>query len=96
MGVAPDAVSIKLIPSCGNGNLAPTLTISYTGAPGDEAVNETVSSVSSADTGTTMRWDASAGQYIYNLDAKSKTAGDYTLTLKVSDIEVLTVAVTLK
>jgi hypothetical protein len=33
---------------------------------------------------------------IYNLDAKSKTAGDYTLTLRVSDIQVLTVAFALK
>ena len=90
-GVLP----VKLIPSCGNGNLAPAIAIDYTGA-GNRAVNEEVASVSSADKGTTMRWDATAGQYIYNLETKRKTAGHYTLSIKVAGIEVLAVAFTLK
>jgi hypothetical protein len=83
-------IPVKLIPSCGNGQLAPQITLRYSGA-GNKVVNETVTSVSSADTGSTMRWDAAAGQYIYNLRAKAKTAGKYTLSIKVSGIEVLAV-----
>jgi hypothetical protein len=83
-------IPVKLIPSCGNGKLAPKITLRYSGA-GNKVVNETVTSVSSADTGSTMRWDASAGQYLYNLHTKAKTAGKYTLSIKVSDIEVLAV-----
>jgi len=88
-------IPVKLIPSCGNGNLAPTITINYAGAGGG-AINETVESVSSADTGSEMRWDSSAGQYVYNLAAKDKTAGAYTLSIKVAGIEVLTVGFDLK
>jgi hypothetical protein len=87
---ARGVIPVKLIPSCGNGQLAPQITLRYSGA-GNKVVNETVTSVSSADTGSTMRWDAAAGQYIYNLRAKAKTAGKYTLSIKVSGIEVLAV-----
>jgi hypothetical protein len=90
-GVLP----LKLIPSCGNGSLAPAITIDYTGS-GNAAINEEVASVSSADTGTTMRWDARAGQYIYNLKTKRKSAGHYTLSIKVAGIEVLAVAFDMK
>ena len=83
-------IPVKLIPSCGNGNLAPKIALRYSGS-GGKVVNETVTSVSSADTGSTMRWDASARQYIYNLQTKAKTAGKYTISIKVSDIEVLAV-----
>jgi hypothetical protein len=83
-------IPLKLIPSCGNGSLAPKITITYSGA-GDEVVNEAVKSVSAADSGSTMRWDASAGQYIYNLDTRAKTAGAYRISVKVSEIEVLAV-----
>ena len=38
-----------------------------------------------------MRWDASAGQYIYNLQTKAKSAGKYTISIKVTDIQVLAV-----
>src|SRR3954451_22541749 len=89
------ALPVKLVPSCGNGKLAPTITIDYTG-PGNSAVNEQVSSVSSADKGTTMRWDGSSAQYIYSLAMKKKTAGAYTLSIKVAGIEVLSVGFHLK
>ena len=85
------ALPVKLIPTCANGTLAPTISLDYTGS-GNAALNEQVSSVSAADKGTTMRWDASAGQYIYNLATKKKTAGAYTLSIKVGGIEVLAVA----
>jgi hypothetical protein len=88
-------IPVKLIPSCGNGSLAPTITVAYTGS-GTGAINEGVNSVSSSDTGTTMRWDASAGQYIYNLDAKNKTAGSYKLSIKVAGNEVHSVGLDLK
>jgi hypothetical protein len=88
-------IPVKLIPSCGNSNLAPKITIDYTGA-GFGDVDETVAWVSSADTGSTMRWDASAGQYIYNLDRKNKTAGNYELSITVAGIQVLTAEFDLK
>lgn len=83
-------IPVKLIPSCGNGNLVPKITLMYSGT-GDKVANETVTSVSSADHGSTMRWDASAGQYIYNLQTKAKSAGKYTISIKVTDIQVLAV-----
>jgi hypothetical protein len=39
------------------------------------------SSPANPDPGTQMRYDATAGQYIYNLGTKGQTAGDYKLTI---------------
>lgn len=81
---------MKVAPSCGDGTLAPTIEITYTG-DSDSAPNEAVSSVSSADSGATMRWDAAAGQYIYNLATNRKAAGQYRVSFMVGGVEATSV-----
>jgi hypothetical protein len=83
-------IPVKLV-GCTNPNLAPQISIVQTSGSSPGPVND-VSSVSAADTGTTMRFDPTAGQYIYNLDVSSLAgAGSYTLTITVAGETVATV-----
>jgi hypothetical protein len=85
------AIPVKLTPSCGDSTLAPRIAITYTGG-GLAAPNETVSSVGAADAGATMRWDASAGHYVYNLATKDKDAGQYRLSFNIAGVEAASIA----
>jgi hypothetical protein len=61
--------------------LAPTIGLSLANsATPPPPINEEVYSTSSADTGNTMRYDASAGQYIYNFNTKSAAITDQNAT----------------
>ena len=73
-------VPVKVRSSCGEAGGAPAISLSYTGTS-SPTPNETVSSVSAADVGAVMRFDAAAQQYVYNLDTKSKQAGTYVMTV---------------
>ncbi len=75
--VAPTKVRIT---DCNNApvpGLAPTIKVSLANSatPGT-AVNETIDSVSAADTTGVLRYDAASGQYIYNLATKSLSDDD--------------------
>jgi hypothetical protein len=86
-------IPVKLKPSCGDRTLAPTIKIAYTGEAA-AAPNETVSSVGSANRGSTMRW---AGEhYIYNLAVKGKAAGEYRLSFNIAGVEAASVVFTLR
>ena len=87
-------IPVKLKPSCGAGALAPTIKITYTGEAA-AAPNETVSSVGAANRGATMRWNASAGRYIYNLAVKHKDPGHYRLSFNIAGVEAASVTFTL-
>ncbi len=85
--VAPVKVRITDCNNAPVAGLAPTIKValassSTPGAP----VNETAESVSNADTTGVLRYDATAGQYIYNLATKSLSDGDarYTVTVALS------------
>ena len=87
------AIPVKLKPSCGDRKLAPTIRITYTG---DAAAgpNEAVSSVGSANAGSTMRW--AGGHYIYNLAVKGKAPGRYRLGFDIAGVEAASVVFTLR
>ena len=86
-------IPVKLKPSCGDGALAPTIKITYTGEAA-AAPNETVSSVGAANRGATMRW--AGGHYIYNLAVKGKAPGHYRLSFNVAGVEAASVGFTLR
>ncbi|HZC53772.1 MAG TPA: hypothetical protein VE441_14915, partial [Mycobacterium sp.] len=81
-------VPVKLV-GCPVSALAPTITVSRTSGSNPGSVDE-VSSVSAADTGTTMRYDPSTGQYVYNLSLSAFGVGSYTVTITVNGIAVAT------
>jgi hypothetical protein len=61
--------------------LAPTIGLSLANsATPPPPINEEVYSTSAADTGNTMRYDASGGQYIYNFNTKSAAITDQNAT----------------
>ncbi len=61
--------------------LAPTIGLSLANASTPPPpINEDVYSTSASDTGNTMRYDASAGQYIYNFNTKSSAVTDQNAT----------------
>jgi hypothetical protein len=61
--------------------LAPTIGLSLANASTPPPpINEDVYSTSASDTGNTMRYDASAGQYIYNFNTKSSPVTDQNAT----------------
>jgi hypothetical protein len=82
-------IPVKLV-GCDNPGLAPEISINRTSGSNPGPVDE-VSSVSAADSGTTMRFDPTAGQYIYNLSAADLGSGTYTLTITVGGLLVATV-----
>jgi hypothetical protein len=71
------------------GGLFPQVSLVKTGSADTGAVNEPVDSYSQPDDGKTMRYDATAGQYIYNLSTKKSvfaaggplSLGRYTLAV---------------
>jgi hypothetical protein len=66
--------------------LAPTIRVALaSSATPSTAINTTVDSTSSADTTGVMRYDATAGQYIYNMATKSLADGDAKYVVKVAD-----------
>lgn len=69
------------------------LTVSFlrlSATPPPEGVDETASTVPPTD-GTTMRWDAGAQQYIYNLATKQLTDSSATYRIKVTGASIPTV-----
>lgn len=85
--VAPLKVRITDCSNAPVAGLAPTVKVTQvSSATPSVAVNETVLSVSSADTTGLLRYDAAAGQYIYNLSTRSLSDGDarYTVTVALS------------
>ncbi|HET8768322.1 MAG TPA: PxKF domain-containing protein [Pedococcus sp.] len=65
--------------------LSPTITVTKVNPnPPPDGYAETTQSTSAADTGNTMRYDALAGQYIYNLATKPLTDGTATYTIKIT------------
>jgi hypothetical protein len=83
------AIPVKLT-GCANPKLAPQISVTRTSGASPGPVDE-ISSVSSADTGTTMRYDPTAGQYIYNLSTDTLGVGSYTLTITVAGEKVATI-----
>jgi hypothetical protein len=63
--------------------LSPIITVTKVNPnPPPDGYAEPTTSTSGADTGTTMRFDATAGQYIYNL--ATKPLSDGTATYKIT------------
>ena len=83
-------VPVKLV-GCANPNLAPQISLERTSGANPGPVDE-VNSVSAADSGTTMRYDPTAGQYIYNLSVANLGVGTYKLTITVGGLTVTTVS----
>lgn len=84
-------IPVKIgVTACGGGvvsTLTPTVTITRLDAQPDGSINETPAD-SVATNGLQMRWDASAGHYVYNLSTKlsqqygaALTAGTYRITV---------------
>src|SRR5262245_48075976 len=81
-------IPVKLT-GCDNPDLAPD--VSVTQITGSSPGPVDISSVSAADTGTTMRFDSIDGQYIYNLSTANLAPGTYTLQISVSGLTVVSV-----
>ena len=82
------AIPVKLT-GCSVDGLAPTVAVTRTsGDPSETTVAAT--SVSAADSGSTMRYDATAGQYVYNLAASGLGAGTYQVTVSIAGVPVAT------
>jgi hypothetical protein len=66
--------------------LSPTVgySLNNAGTP-SVAINEAVYSTSAADTGNTMRYDATAGQYIFNFNSQSLPDSAATYFMRVSE-----------
>ena len=65
--------------------LSPTISVSKVNPnPPPVGTDEATQSTSAADTGNTMRYDASAGQYIYNLATRPLSDGTATYTIKIT------------
>jgi hypothetical protein len=65
--------------------LTPQISVKkISGSTPPTGVDETIASTSGADSGTTMRFDATAGQYMYNLATKSlaDSSATYQITIK--------------
>jgi hypothetical protein len=80
--------------SAGIGNLVATLWVQrVNAAPGSDV--EAIST-SNATTGNLFRYDATAGQYIFNLGIKTLSAGTYQLRIDLGDGVLHTVNITLR
>jgi hypothetical protein len=67
------------------GGLTPQIAVKKTsGSTPPSGLDETISSTSGADSGTTMRFDATAGQYIYNLATKSLADSSATYEIRIT------------
>ncbi len=82
---SPIPVKITVADCDGNsvGTLAPQVSVQKGDIPPDPegTINEAVSTVPPSS-GTTMRYDATGAQYIYNLNTKGLTApSDYTIVI---------------
>lgn len=64
--------------------LSPQISVQRMSGSTPSGTDEAVVSSSGADTGTTMRYDASAGLYIYNLATKSLADSTATYQLKIT------------
>jgi predicted outer membrane repeat protein len=86
-GTIPVKITVKDCDGNFVSTLAPTVSLTKTGLSSGE-VNEIVSSTA-ADSGNTMRWDATANQYVFNLSTRRSqfnggsdlTVGHYVLTI---------------
>jgi hypothetical protein len=67
------------------GGLTPQIAVKkISGSTPPSGLDETISSTSGADSGTTMRFDATAGQYIYNLATKSLADSSATYEIRIT------------
>jgi hypothetical protein len=65
--------------------LSPVITVTKVNPnPPPDGIAETTASTSGADTGTTMRFDAASGQYIYNLATKQLSDGTATYKITIT------------
>jgi hypothetical protein len=81
--------------SAGITNLAARLYLQRVGAGGTGSDIEAIST-SNATTGNLFRYDATSGQYIFNLATKTLSAGTYKLRIDLGDKVLRTVNITLK
>ena len=81
-------VKVRITDCSGNPvpGLAPTVgySLNNAGTPSTD-INESVFSTSAADTGNTMRYDATGEQYIYNFNSKSLADAAATYFMRVSE-----------
>jgi hypothetical protein len=79
-------VKIKVTDCSGTvvSGLTPRISVQKMSGSTPSGTDESIVSTSAADTGTTMRFDATAGQYIYNLATKSlvDSTATYQITIK--------------
>jgi hypothetical protein len=80
--------------SAGIGNLVAHLYLQRIGEAGAGELEAI--STSSATTGNLFRYDATAGQYIFNLGTKTLKAGAYELRIDLGDGVIRTVKITLR
>ena len=81
--------------SAGITNLSARLYLQRIGAGTTGTTLEAIST-SNATTGNLFRYDATSGQYIFNLNTKTLSAGTYQLRLDLGDGAVRTVNISLK
>jgi hypothetical protein len=81
--------------SAGINNLSARLYLQRVGAGATGTVLEAIST-SNATTGNLFRYDATSGQYIFNLATKTLSAGTYQLRIDLGDGVLRTVNITLR
>jgi len=81
--------------SAGINNLVARLYLQRIGPGATGTVLEAIST-SNATTGNLFRYDATSGQYIFNLNTKTLSAGTYKLRIDLGDGVLRTVNITLK
>ena len=81
--------------SAGISNLTARLYLQRVSAGGTGSELEAIST-SNATTGNLFRYDATAGQYIFNLGTKTLSTGTYKLRIDAGDGVLRTVNITLK
>ena len=81
--------------SAGIKDLSARLYLQRVGAGATGTVLEAIST-SNATTGNLFRYDATAGQYIFNLDTKTLSAGTYQLRIDLGDGVSRTVNISLR
>ena len=81
--------------SAGISNLSARLYLQRVGAGATGTVLEAIST-SNATTGNLFRYDATSGQYIFNLNTKTLSAGTYQLRIDLGDGVLRTVNISLR